>query len=128
MNGVQVKVAIDGHVRDAGQGQAVLEFLELLLVAEDDELVIVGADADVEGLSLLEGVALAVFLAPLAVGERVQHDLQYQPNIKGCQSRKTCRCSWNRHYCFSLRLCAPGEALTLISGDLYCSAIKSVNE
>lgn len=34
-----------------------------------------GADADVEGVSLLEGVRLALFLAPLAVVEGVHDNL-----------------------------------------------------
>lgn len=52
------------------------ELLELLLVAEDDKLIVVSANTYVERLALLEGVALAVFLTPFAIRERVQNDLQ----------------------------------------------------
>ncbi|GMS85616.1 hypothetical protein PENTCL1PPCAC_7791, partial [Pristionchus entomophagus] len=72
---VQVEVSIDGEMRDGGEGESVLEVTELLLVDDDLESVVVGADADVEGVSLLEGVRLALLLAPLAVVEGVHDDL-----------------------------------------------------
>ncbi|GMR37740.1 hypothetical protein PMAYCL1PPCAC_07935, partial [Pristionchus mayeri] len=72
---VQVEISIDGEMRDGGERETVLEVAELLLVNHDLESVVVGADADVEGVSLLEGVRLALFLAPLSVVEGVHDDL-----------------------------------------------------
>lgn len=62
---------------DAGERKTVFVFLEFLLVNDDLEFVIVGADADIESFATLDGVALTLFLAPFAVGKRVQDDLSF---------------------------------------------------
>ncbi|GMR39380.1 hypothetical protein PMAYCL1PPCAC_09575 [Pristionchus mayeri] len=62
-------------MRNGAERETVFEVVELLLVNHYLESVVVGADADVEGISLLEGVRLALLLAPLVVVEGVHDDL-----------------------------------------------------
>lgn len=51
-------------------------FLSTYLIYEDLELAVVSSDADVDVVSLLVGIALALFLAPFSLGEGVANDLK----------------------------------------------------
>lgn len=74
VNVVDENITVNGEVSDGRERHTVLVLLHLLLIHKDLELGVVGADADVDVVALLVRVRLALFLAPLSLGEGVEDE------------------------------------------------------
>lgn len=75
LNMVEDDISVDGQVGDRVEWNTVLEVLDLLMVDRNLELLVMGTDADVEVLSLLDWVLGTLFLAPGSLGVCVVDDL-----------------------------------------------------
>lgn len=89
MNVCDEHISIDREMRDRRQWDTVFVLFHLFLkshisciqkrgylVDEDLELRVVSADSDVYVIAALPRVALSLFLAPLSLRERVEHELK----------------------------------------------------
>lgn len=77
MNVVDKNISVDSEVCDGGEWHTMLVLLHLLLINKDLELGVMGADADVNVVSLLVWVRFALFFAPFSLGEGVEDKFSF---------------------------------------------------